>query len=393
CCKIVNDTCGHLAGDELLRQVAILFQNLIRDSDTLARLGGDEFGLLLEDCPHLSALQIAKNILQRLQEFRFVWQDKSFSIGISIGLVTINPESQSMSDLLSAADAACYSAKNKGRNRVHVYQLDDRELIRAKSEMQWATQITQALEDNSFFLYYQPIVPIHPTKSNAEHYEVLLRLIDKMGNEVLPMAFIPAAERYNLMSAIDRWVIRTLFANLGLNREKLNVCTRKGRNCGCIYAINLSGASINDDQFMDFLCEQLALHQIPAQAICFEITETVAIANLSKTANFIRVLKKLGCRFSLDDFGRGMSSWSYLKNLSVDYLKIDGTFIKHIVSEQVDMAMVEAINKIGHLMGIQTIAEYVETQEIFDMVKAIGIDYAQGYGVAKPLPMKSDVEF
>ena len=246
-------------------------------------------------------------------------------------------------------------------------------------------------ENNSFCLYYQPIVPIIPDKSHGEHYEVLLRLIDAAGNIVSPMAFIPAAERYNLMQAIDRWVIRTLFVGLEKKDNKTwNRCGSKGSNCGCMYAINLSGASINDDLFIEFLREQFALYQIPPQAICFEITETVAITNLSKAANFIDSLKKLGCRFALDDFGSGMSSFGYLKNLSVDYLKIDGNFVKRILEEPVDLAIIESINHIGHLMGIQTIAEFVETQEILDKISAIGIDFAQGYGIAKPRPLCFD---
>lgn len=383
--KIVNDTCGHIAGDELLRQVTTLLQTLVRSSDTLARLGGDEFAILLEVCPLEPAVRIAHTLLQRIQEFRFVWLDKTFNIGVSIGLVVINADSQSMNSLLSAADAACYVAKNKGRHRVHIYQADDGDLAKAQGEMQWVARIADALEENRFCLYYQPIVPTKPTQASGEHCEVLLRLIDEQGNIVSPMAFIPAAERYNLMQAIDRWVIRTFFASLAqYEREK---CTRlQKRNCDCLYAINLSGASINDDQFMDFLREQLTLHHIPPQTICFEITETIAVANLGKAALLIRSLRELGCRFALDDFGSGMSSFSYLKNLPVDYLKIDGSFVKHIVEEPIDLAMVEAINQIGHVMGIQTIAEFVENEDILEKIKLLGVDYAQGYGIAKPRP-------
>lgn len=387
--KVVNDTCGHMAGDELLQQVAVLFQSLIRCSDTLARLGGDEFGILLKGCRLASALQITNTIVQRVQEFRFVWQDKTFNIGVSIGLVTINADSQSMNSLLNAADVACYTAKNKGRNCVHVYQADNSEVVKSKSEMQWVAQINQALENNSFSLYYQPIVPIISTNSNDKHYEVLLRFMDKMGNLTLPMAFIPAAERYDIMPAIDRWVISTLFANLGNSKkEKSNNCTTQESNRSFTYAINLSGATINDNKFIDFLSEQLVLHQIPAQAICFEITETVVTANLAQVASKVRAIKELGFRFALDNFGSSMSSWGYLKNLSIDYLKINGTLIKNIVEEKIDTAMVKAINEIAHLMGIKTVAEYVETQEIFEIIKKIGVDYAQGYGISKPCPLK-----
>ncbi len=378
--KIVNDTCGHVAGDELLRQVTTLFQTNVRSSDTLARLGGDEFGILLNHCPLEPAVWIANTLREAVQKFRFVWQDKTFNIGVSIGLVVINADTQQMNSVLSAADAACYIAKNKGRNRVHVYQADDVDLAQQHGEMQWVARITQALEDNRFCLYYQPIVPVTQPESLEEHCEVLLRLVDETGNLVSPMAFMPAAERYNLMQAIDRWVICTVFASLGHCYQSLTPTQE------CLYAINLSGASINDDQFIDFVCEQFALHQIPPKAICFEITETIAITNLGKAADLIRSLKEFGCRFALDDFGSGMSSFAYLKNLPVDYLKIDGSFVKHIVEEPIDLAIVEAINQIGHVMGIKTIAEFVENDAILEKIKALGVDYAQGYGIGKPQP-------
>jgi diguanylate cyclase (GGDEF)-like protein/PAS domain S-box-containing protein len=386
--KLVNDTCGHIAGDELLRQVTALFQSQVRTSDTLARLGGDEFGLLLFHCPLDAALRVASKLLEQLQEFRFVWQDKTFSIGVSIGLVAIDANTQSMTSVMSAADSACYAAKNKGRNRVQVYQADDRELAIQQSQMQWVTRLTQALEENRFRLYYQSIVPSRQTSSLATHYEILLRLIDEQGNLVSPMAFIPAAERYNLMPAIDRWVIRTLFTSLGQHyRENRNPCHFLEDGCDCLYAINLSGTSLNDEQFIDFVREQLALYQVPPQVICFEITETVAIANLRQAAQFMRSLKQVGCRFALDDFGSGMSSFAYLKNLPVDYLKIDGGFVRQIVDEPTDLAMVEAINHIGHVMGLQTIAEFVENEAILEKIAAIRVDYAQGYGISQPRPL------
>lgn len=386
--KIVNDTCGHIAGDELLRQVTALFQSQVRASDTLARLGGDEFGLLLNHCPLDAAVRVASKLLERLQEFRYVWQDKTFTIGVSIGVVAIDANTQSLTSLLSAADAACYAAKNKGRNRVHVYQADDRELAIQQSQMQWVTRLNQALEENRFRLFYQSIVPSSQTSSLATHYEILLRLVDEQGNLVSPMAFIPAAERYNLMHCIDRWVIRTLFASLGEHyQQNRNPCQLLGDSCDCLYAINLSGASISDEQFIEFVREQLSLHQIPPQVICFEITETVAIANLRQAAQFMRSLKQVGCRFALDDFGSGMSSFAYLKNLPVDYLKIDGGFVKQILDEPTDLAMVEAINHIGHVMGLQTIAEFVENEAILEKITAIRVDYAQGYGIALPRPL------
>lgn len=375
--KIVNDTCGHAAGDELLRQVTTLLQTKIRQTDVLARLGGDEFGALLYQCSLEQAIGVAEVMRSAIQEFRFVWQDNIFSIGVSIGLVEINANSENRVSLLSHADAACYAAKNKGRNRVHIFQSDDEELLQQRGEMQWVSRITKALAENRFCLYSQIIAAIAPTATQETHYEILLRLRDEKGNLVAPMAFIPAAERYNLMPTIDRWVIETLFKSWSLAEHDSKT----------IYAINLSGTTINDDQFISFLREQFALYQVPPESICFEITETVAIANLTKASQFIRELQRYGCRFSLDDFGSGMSSFAYLKTLPVDYLKIDGGFIKNIVENSVDDAMVEAIARIGNVMGVKTIAEFVENDAILQRIKTLGVDYAQGYGVAKPRPL------
>jgi diguanylate cyclase (GGDEF)-like protein/PAS domain S-box-containing protein len=383
--KVINDTCGHGAGDELLRQVSALLRMHIRSTDVLARLGGDEFGLLLNHCLLENASRVANVLRQSLSDFRFVWQDKSFTVGVSIGLVAIDIDSKDLASTLSAADAACFAAKNKGRNRVHVYQIDDSELAQQRGEMQLASQITKALEENRFCLYYQTIVPIANADSHGEHYEVLLRLYDETGNLVPPNLFIPAAERYNLMHLVDRWVIDTLFSSQKEHyRQAWERCQNQGDRS--LYAINLSGSSINDDQFIEFVREQFALYQIPPQVICFEITETVAITNLSKAVQFIQELKQLGCYFSLDDFGSGMSSFTYLKNLPVDYLKIDGQFVKDIVDDPTDLAMTEAINRVGQVMGIQTIAEFVENDAILDKLRILGVNYAQGYGIAKPRP-------
>ncbi|MDZ8239575.1 MAG: EAL domain-containing protein [Nostoc sp. ChiQUE01a] len=375
--KIVNDTCGHVAGDELLRQITVLLQEKIRKTDTLARLGGDEFGVLLNECTLEQALRVANDLLECVQEFRFVWQEQVFSIGASIGLVSIDTNSESLAEIISTADAACYTAKNRGRNRVYVAQTDDQERLQQRGEMQWVSRISQALESDWFCLYAQKIAAITQASQNGDHYEVLLRLRDEQGNLVLPMAFIPAAERYNLMHLIDRWVIRTLFENWS---------TVVGDEQS-IYAINLSGSSINDDRFINFLYEQFTLHSISPQRICFEITETVAIANLIKARQFIQSLQQMGCRFALDDFGAGMSSFAYLKSLPVDYLKIDGSFIRNIIENPVDNAIVTAITHIGSVMGIQTIAEFVENEAILERIKALGIDYAQGYGIAVPCPL------
>jgi diguanylate cyclase (GGDEF)-like protein/PAS domain S-box-containing protein len=383
--KIINDACGHEAGDELLRQIAALLQSKVRKSDTLARLGGDEFGLLLYRCSLSEALQIANDMRECVQNFQFVWQAQAFKIGASIGLISIDEKSETLSSVLSLADSACYVAKYKGRNCVHVFQADDRELLKQRGEMQWVSRITQALEEDRFCLYYQSIAAISPTSAQGEHYEVLLRLRDDKGGIVPPMAFIPAAERYDLMHLIDRWVIRTLFEAQGEHYRAIwNQSQIQGECCDSLYSINLSGASLNDDQFIDFLHEQFEHHHIPPQLICFEITETKAIANLEKTNQFIQQLQSFGCRFALDDFGRGLSSFAYLKNLPVDYLKIDGAFIRNIVNEPVDEAMVIAMTQIGHVMGMKIIAEFVENDEILVRLKLLGLDYAQGYGIAKP---------
>ena len=385
--KIVNDTCGHIAGDQLLREITTLLKSRMRPSDTIARLGGDEFGLLLYNCSLNEGIKIAEKLHQSMQKFRFGWQDKTFTVGVSIGLAAINTESQSLTSVLSAADAACYAAKNKGRDRIQVYQADDIELAQQQGEMQWVARINKAFEENRFRLYYQKIVPIDSGSENSNHYEVLLRMIDESGNLVSPMAFIPAAERYNLMPTIDRWVISTLFA---AQAEHLRATSHLYNPNQYMYAINLSGASINDEHFIDFLHQQFLLHQIPPEIICFEITETVAIVNLNKATKFIHSLKKIGCRFALDDFGSGMSSFAYLKTLPVDYLKIDGGFVKDIVGDRIAGAMVEAINRIGQVMGIKTIAEFVENDDILEKVKILGVNYAQGYGIAKPQPFAFD---
>jgi diguanylate cyclase (GGDEF)-like protein/PAS domain S-box-containing protein len=377
--KVVNDTCGHVAGDELLRQVTFLLQQRVRSSDILARLGGDEFGLLLYRCSLAKAQQIAETLRELIQNFRFTWDGKTFAIGVSIGLAIVDADCEDINNLLGAVDAACYAAKGNGRNCVHVYLPDDRELSKQRSERRWIAKINQALEDNRFCLYCQKIIPLDRI-SGEIHYEILLRMIDEKGNLVLPMAFIPAAERYDLMPAIDRWVIGTFLS--GYERYLVT----PGENLEGVYTINLSGASVNNPQFCNFLIEQIAQSQVPPQKICFEITETTAIANLKRAANLIQSLKQLGCRFALDDFGSGMSSLAYLKNLPVNYLKIDGSFVKNIANDPIDCVMVESLNQISHVMGIQTIAEFVEDRATLLKLQEIGVDYAQGYGIGKPCP-------
>ena len=377
--KLVNDTSGHVAGDELLKQVSQLLQNSVRHRDTLARLGGDEFGLLMEHCTLDEALRVARQLSRTVQEFRFLWGDTKFSIGISIGVVAVNAESGGLSSVLSDADAACYLAKDEGRNRIHVHHEDNVQLAKRRGEMHWAVFLPHALEENRLRLYCQEIIPVQKGRDDKEHYELLLRIEDYDGNIILPGVFLPAAERYNLASQIDRWVVNAAFSWFEQNPERLSrldICT-----------INLSGATLSNDAFLEFVIGRFKTLDIPSEKICFEITETVAIANLTNATRFITDLKDLGCRFALDDFGSGLSSFAYLKNLPVDFLKIDGMFVKNILDDSMDLAMVKSINEIGHVMGKQTIAEFVENDEILEKLREIGVDYAQGYGISKPRPL------
>lgn len=377
--KIVNDTCGHVAGDELLRQVSSLLASQVRGGDLLARLGGDEFGLLLADCPVESAERIAGQILQAINDYRFGWGDNIFAIGVSIGMVEIGRECEGVAQVMSAADTACYTAKDTGRNRFHRYQSGEGEAAQRQGEMQWVTRIQRALEEDRFRLYVQSIVPVGVAGA-VSHYEVLIRMLDEQGGLVPPGAFIPSAERFNLMPAVDRWVVRRVFSLIQENRERLV-------GGGYRFAINLSGGSVNDPGTLKEIGEQLARCEIPEGMISFEITETTAISNLSTASYFIRTLKQAGCHFSLDDFGSGLSSFAYLKNLPVDYLKIDGAFVKDLADDPIDRAMVQAINQIGHVMNLKTIAEFVENDAIMQRLGDIGVDYAQGYGVSKPTPL------
>lgn len=380
--KVVNDTCGHIAGDELLRQVTHLMRGMLRASDTVARLGGDEFGLLLKDCPIERAVQIANNLREAIAEFRFGWEGKPFSIGVSIGLVSIDAQQTDLGLLLARADAACYAAKESGRNRVHVYQADDIGLLEQQGQMQWVARLQSALDQDRLRLYVQPIVPLHAKMDQRRHFEILIRLEEEDGKLILPGAFLPAAERYGLMPRIDQWVVANTLAWMG---DRL----RQDGELDGMYCINLSGASLSDERFRDSLSACLKQVRLPAGILCFEITETAAVANLSKVVSFIGEVKQQGCLLALDDFGSGLSSFAYLKNLPVDFLKIDGGFIKDIETDPIDLAMVEAINVIGHVMGLKTIAEYVSSEVIRDRVRDLGIDYGQGYFLGEPQPLET----
>ena len=374
--KIVNDACGHNAGDALLKQIGSLLKSKIRWRDTLARLGGDEFGVLLESCTMDEALRTAETLRENLADYRFIWDDRTFRLGVSIGVVPITAATDDVASLLSAADSACAAAKDAGRNRVYNYQENDIDLMKRRKEMQWAARISNALDENRFELFRQTIQPLQANSEPGAHYELLIRMRDEQGQLIAPGLFIAAAERYGLMTAIDRWVIAQAFTWLvseADERERLSLC-----------AINLSGQSLADEKFLPFVIEQFKKSGLSGSCICFEITETAAIASYSQANRFIHALKELGCRFALDDFGTGLSSFGYLKHFPVDFLKIDGSFVKEILHDPIDREMVRSINEIGHLTGKQTIAEFAENPEIITMLRGMGIDYAQGYGVSEP---------
>ena len=371
--KVVNDTCGHVAGDELLKQVAAILEHGIRDSDMLARLGGDEFGVLLEGCDLDKAVEHAETMRLNVRKHRFVWQDKPFDVSISIGLVPITSESISLEEVLKNADAACYVAKDSGRNRLQIYQPHDKELAQRYGEMQWVSRIQQALAENRFELHGQFIRPT-VRKTEAPRYEVLVRLRDPDGQLVLPMAFIPAAERYNLMQSIDQWVVRHAIELLATQKTGAEVSL----------AINLSGQSLGSNEVLTAIRRAIDEAGVAPARLCFEITETAAITNLAAATRFIRTLRELGCRFSLDDFGSGLSSFGYLSNLEVDYIKIDGHFVKNILSDPLSRSVVDSINRIGHVLGISTIAEFVESREIAAVLEKLGVDYVQGFGIHRP---------
>ncbi len=375
--KIVNDTCGHNAGDELLRQLGALLSDSVRASDTLARLGGDEFGLLLRNCAIERGMEIANTIRQRIEEFRFTWQARTFSVGASIGIAGISKHAQSAAELMSMADAACYAAKDAGRNRVHVHKPDDKDINLRWGQMQWASRIQEAIDEDRLRLYYQAIVPTKRNGEDRKHYEIFIRMVDDAGRMVPPGAFIPAAERYDLMTSIDKWVVQNLLAWMG------NRCAKND-----MFAINLSGSSINNSEFLSSIEAKIHQYSVNPAQLCFEITETAAISDLVKARHFIEKLKILGCKFALDDFGSGLSSFGYLKTLPVDYLKIDGMFVRDILKDPFDEAMVQSINHIGQLMGLKTIAEFVESEETMRRLTEIGVDYVQGYHIGKPRPLE-----
>ena len=377
--KVINDTCGHMAGDEMLRQISALLKNQVRETDLLARLGGDEFGVILRNCPLVQAEVLANKLREAVEGYKFVWEKRPFSTAVSIGLVDITPDTKSSDEILSNADMACFAAKSRGRNRVHAYTAEDDELVLRRDEMQWISRINSALDENRFLLYQQPIVSLQ-NNSAPRHAEILLRMQGADGELIQPGAFIPAAERYDLMPRLDRWVVNEIFSYLG---ERADLC-----DDGRLHFINLSGNSLNDPDFFLYIRERLLDLKVPAESICFEVTETAAINNLNTTVSFIQEIREMGCSFALDDFGTGLSSFSYLKSLPVDYLKVDGSFVKQVEEDEMSRAIVDAINNIGHVAGLKTIAEFVEQEETYRLLQDMGLDYAQGYGICRPVPLQ-----
>lgn len=378
--KVINDTCGHIAGDELLRQIAALLQANVRQRDTLSRLGGDEFGVLMERCSLEQAKRVANKLRRKVADFRFVWAQRNFSVGVSVGIVSIDQSSENIAAVMNAADSACYTAKYKGRNRVHVYHRSNTDLVRRHGDADWVIRVERALLKNSFELAYQRIVPVSNKLETGDHIELLLRLPDASGEPVPPGAFLPAAERYNLSSPIDRWVVTNALAWFAENPKALDRVA--------VFSINLSAQSLIDPNFLNFVCDALEASPVPAEKMCFDISESVAIANLTDATRFMSTLGTLGCRFALDDFGSGHSSFAYLKTLPVDYLKIDGVYVNGIADDPLDFAIVRSINDIGKIMGKLTIAEVVESERVAEKLREIGVDYYQGYFIAEPRPIE-----
>ncbi|GAB4536405.1 MAG: hypothetical protein Tsb0014_24190 [Pleurocapsa sp.] len=373
--KIVNDTAGHLVGDRLLTELANIFRQMIRKGDTLGRLGGDEFGLILEDCSIPQAQKICEELIDAIHNYRFKWETLEFDVGVSIGIVPILPTSVNAAELLSRADLACYQAKDLGRGRVYIAESQDKELDLQQTQMSHIANVSQAIAENRFYLVKQLIKPVVEVNRQYWHYEILLRLKDRYGKAIAPNLFIPIAERYGVITIVDRWVLETTI-------KSYSECFSSQQ---ALVSINLSGASINDDRFTDFAISLIKNAAIPGDRLCFEITETAAISQIDRAQKFIVAMKELGVKFALDDFGSGVSSFAYLKNLPVDYLKIDGSLIENITHEKYDLAIVNSINQVAHFMGMETIAEFVENDKILKRLDRINVDYAQGYHTGKPI--------
>ena len=376
--KLVNDTGGHAAGDAVLREVAAVFRSRVRERDTLARLGGDEFGLILEHCPQSQALGAAYQLRKAIEDHEFRWDGRVYRVGVSIGFVPISGSNWKLDDLLAAADSACYEAKRIGRDHIQPAHNPATQRSRRRGELRWSQSLNEALSQDRFWLHCQPIAPLSATDPGPSRYEILVRMIGLDGSMIEPQTFVPVAERLGIMPRIDRWVIRNAFSTVLKGSKHQN---------GPRYAINLSGTSLNDTGLMEFIREQLRSFEVDPCSVCFEITETAVIHNLARTAHLMRELKDLNFSFALDDFGSGLSSFGYLKALPVDYLKIDGSFVRNMEDDSVDYAMVKCINEIGHVMGIKTVAEFVHSKAVWDKLKSLHVDYAQGDIVGSPRPL------
>ncbi len=376
--NVINDVCGHDAGDDLLIQVADTIRNNINHSDMLARIGGDEFALLLSNCSKENAMQTVMSIKSAIDNMQFIWKSKKYSVSISGGIAS-NKDADCAEELFKLASSSCSYAKLSGRNCIYAYSTDDAGLLQHNKEIKWVSRINEALDENRFQLHFQPIVPTWKNNSH-HHYEILVRMIDETGNLVMPGDFLPTVEKYNFARRLDRWVINNVFCWLGDKPEhvkNLELCS-----------INLSGNTLTDPDIANFIMQHFNDYDIPPEKICFEITETAAISNFDTAMEFISLIKKLGCRFALDDFGSGLSSFAYLKKLPVDFLKIDGQFVKDMANDPIYFEIVKSINGIGHAMNMSIIAEYVENEKVFSSLKSLGVDFAQGYGIGKPMPLE-----
>ena len=380
--KLVNDTCGHAAGDQLLRRVADHVSSVLRGGDLMARVGGDEFGILLRDCELTAAESIARRIMDTMEDFRFKWEDKLFQVHLSIGVVPVDRDAGSLKNVLMAADLACHVAKERGRNRIHVHALEDVSILRRRQEMQWLPRLHEALDNDRFELFLQPIRPLAENSELPVMNEFLIRLRSADGKLQPPGLFIPAAERYDLMWQIDRWMVENAIGYL----------SETDGEEGELYTINLSAQTFGDHSFAEFVEMTLEGYGVDAKRICFELTETAAVTNISVASELMQALKELGCRILLDDFGSGLSSFGYLKNLPIDYLKIDGQFVCDILSDPLDEVMVRMSHELAQVLQVQTIAEFIENREILEAVREIGIDYGQGYYLGRPAPVREAVD-
>jgi diguanylate cyclase (GGDEF)-like protein/PAS domain S-box-containing protein len=377
--KIINDTCGHAGGDELLRELGAFLKPKLRQRDTLARVGGDEFALLLEHCSLDQAWSIANELCESIRAFRFYWEGKAFSVGVSIGIASFSAADDDISVVMAAADAACYMAKEKGRNRVHIFKLNDDELAEKRVRGAWLARLTRALDEDRFRLYYQNVCRLADTGGRI-HHEILLRMVDENGNLLNPSVFISAAQRHHLMPAIDLWVLRKVVARLGMDHKHAMPEALP------IYAVNISVASLIDDRFVDLVRELLLTHDAPAQALCFEVDESATIVHLSQVCRSIEKLKELGCLFALKNFGSGIAAFTNLKAMRVNFLKIDGEFIKSLEGDPINCAITEAINQVAHVMIIETVGQCADSTTTLALLKTLGVDHAQGYAISAPCP-------